>query len=156
MNPPHSPFEILIAEDNSGDILLVREMLEQQDWLFNLRVVSDGAEAIRLIEQLDREPQPRLDLVLMDMHLPKYDGTQILERLRASQHLSDTPVIVLSGLTAHQLHAETARFAPVHHFTKPADFHEYMKLGTLVSSILMPKMRVQPEVLAPKTGGETA
>jgi CheY-like chemotaxis protein len=141
MNQPQRPYEILIAEDNGGDLLLVEEALNRQKIICNLQTASDGATALELIERLDREPQPLLDLIIVDLNLPVYDGIAVLERLRRTVHLGATPVIVLSGLSTERIRNQTMNYEPVHPFTKPADLNGFMKLGSLAHSILRPELK---------------
>ena len=143
--PSGRPFEILIVEDDKGDLMLVHEALDGHEIPCNLRAVSDGAAAIEVIEELERAPEPRLDLVIIDLHLPKLDGTAILERLRKTAHLRATPAIVMSGLAADRIHSMTAMYELVHPFSKPADLQGFLALGLLVAEVLMLKMRVRTE-----------
>ena len=88
------PFEILIAEDNPADVALVREALKLHGLDCVLRVLRDGEQALALLDSLDRDPKvPRVDLLILDMHLPKYDGEEILKRLRSTGHYAQLPVI---------------------------------------------------------------
>src|SRR6185369_18088842 len=95
MNPP---FEILIAEDNPADVALVREALALQNVDCVLHVLRDGEAALSLLDRLDNDPnQPPVDLLILDMHLPKYDGEEVLNRLRSTRHYAQTPVIVMTS-----------------------------------------------------------
>src|SRR5579871_2537243 len=100
MTPRHEIFEILLVEDNLADITLVREALKQQSIPCNLHVIQDGAKAIAFLKQPDDSQTPRLDLVLLDMHLPKCDGDEILHALRATVRNARTPVIVMTSSVA--------------------------------------------------------
>ena len=89
---------ILLAEDNLPDVFLIREAIDRQHLGCELRVVSDGAEALALIDEIDRDTD-RLSpkLLLLDLHLPKEDGDSILGHLRSTRRLRQTPVVVMSS-----------------------------------------------------------
>jgi len=129
--------EILLAEDNLMDVTLVREALSEYKVPCVLKVTRDGEEAITLIESLDADPEsPRLDLLLLDMHLPKRDGGDILKRLRSTGRYAKTPVIVMTGVDARALDPEAASQGPLVYFQKPSSLGEFMKLGSLVRRVL--------------------
>jgi CheY-like chemotaxis protein len=80
--------EILLAEDNPADVYLIREALREHGVDCAMRVVSDGAEVLRMIssEQVLAEAQ-HLGLIILDLNLPRHDGTEILQRLRETADL---------------------------------------------------------------------
>src|SRR5579862_411819 len=89
---------IVLAEDNSGDVELVREALRQHDVQCDLRVLSDGAEAMAYVDQLELDRQQRCPaLMLLDLHLPKHDGKEVLARLRTRNRCAQTPVVILTS-----------------------------------------------------------
>src|SRR5580700_7014128 len=89
---------ILLAEDNPADVFLVRQALAGSGVLFNLRVVSDGDEALNFIDGLERGSALGCpELLLLDLHLPKRDGDEVLQRLRASARCGHTPVVILTS-----------------------------------------------------------
>ena len=84
--------QIVLAEDNPGDVLLVREALSEHEIHCELRVISAGEDAVALINQLDLDSTLLCpDVLLLDVHLPKCDGFQVLDRLRASTRCRQTP-----------------------------------------------------------------
>jgi chemotaxis family two-component system response regulator Rcp1 len=154
------PFQILLAEDNPGDILLVREALKEHRVACELRVIRDGAEAITWINSLDTDPRgPSLDLLLLDMHLPKHDGKDILERLRSTGRLAQTPVVVMtsSDPSVIELQAEerAARPAALVYFRKPSTLNEFMQLGSIVRDVLASGARPTGQQTAPANEGNT-
>lgn len=138
-------FEILLAEDNPADAMLVREALLEHGIQCNLHVIADGAETIAFIDQIDSARKPRLDLLLLDMHLPKCDGEEILSRLRATERNALTPVIVMTGSSAPSDRGAAQKHAALHYFTKPADLQGFMQLGVLVRDLLLRKKNVDTE-----------
>jgi len=130
------PYRILLAEDSAGDVGLVRIALRDQRLDHILQVVSDGAEAIGIIEAADNDRNVLLDLLLLDMHLPKYDGDEILERLRSTKRYTDLPVVVMTSTRAPQDCERAQKYAPTFYFRKPSSLDEYRHLGVIVFDIL--------------------
>ncbi|WP_394740448.1 response regulator [Natronococcus roseus] len=98
MGGPKHVGEILLAEDNPGDVRLTREMFENADLRGNYHVVTDGVEAIEFLERRgEYESAPRPDLVLLDWHFPKKSGEEVLQTVRADEELREIPVVVLTG-----------------------------------------------------------
>ena len=126
---------ILLAEDNLADAFLVQQALEEHDLDYDLRVLSDGEEALAFIDQMEKDStHPCPELFLLDLHLPKYDGDSILERLRTSKRCGDTPVILLSSSDAPRDRTKAQMQAVVQYFRKPADLTEFMKLGKVIKT----------------------
>lgn len=136
MSPEQKPFEILLAEDNQGDTELVREALREHQIDCSLTIVSDGARAIDLINRMDADPgASSLDLLLLDIRLPRRDGQDVLKRLRSSAHYANTPVIIMTGLSSNVLD-ETVVGDDMIYFEKPSTLDEFLHLGCIVRRIL--------------------
>ena len=127
------PFEILLVEDNPGDVELTREALHDSKVHMHLNVVNDGVEALAFLR---REEQyagaPRPDLILLDLNLPKKDGRAVLAEIKQDRTLRHIPVVILTSsqaeqdiLRAYDLHANC-------YVTKPVDFDQFI---TIVRSI---------------------
>lgn len=133
----HDSLRIVLAEDNPADVFLVREALKEHGIHCDLNVISDGAQALAFLNHLDSKPSAtQLDLLLLDMHLPKFDGVDILKRLRATECYAQTPVIVMSSSQSPRERAEAEKHAAMHYFRKPSDYAEFMTLGKLVREVL--------------------
>lgn len=131
------PFEILIAEDNPADVALVREALKIHDINSVLHVLRDGEQALALLDSLDRDPKlPRVDLLILDMHLPKHDGEDVLKRLRSTEHYAQTPVIVMTAHASPRLEAQATKHAAMFYFRKPSTLNELSELGFMVRDVL--------------------
>jgi DNA-binding response OmpR family regulator len=131
------PFEILIAEDNPSDVALVREALKIHNVDCVLHVLRDGEQALALLDSLDRDPDlPRVDLVILDMHLPKHDGEDILKRLRCTEHYAQTPVIVMTSHSSSWIEDKAAKQAAMFYFRKPSTLDELSELGSVVRNVL--------------------
>jgi CheY-like chemotaxis protein len=143
MNPSETT-HILIAEDNPGDVRLIRLALEEtKDWTTTITVAGDGAQAIALLEasaakmsessgpDLGKTEPSRPDLVILDFNLPKRSGTDVLRAIRQSERLKRMPVVVLSSSPEYFLR-ERMKDAEVEancYMTKPPDFDEFLQLG---------------------------
>ena len=123
------PIEILLVEDNPGDVDLTKEALLDAKVHNRLHVVDDGAKAIDfLFKKGDYAGVPRPDIILLDLNLPKKDGRQVLAKVKAEPRLADIPVVILTTsqaeediLRSYQLHANC-------YITKPVDFKQFLKV----------------------------
>jgi CheY-like chemotaxis protein len=121
------PIEVLLVEDDPGDVLMTREAFDEHKVRNNLNVVSDGADALAYVR---REGEfagaTRPDLILLDLNLPKRDGREVLKELKADPDLREIPIVVLTTSSAesdvqasYQLHANA-------YVTKPVDFERFI------------------------------
>ena len=148
------PFQILIAEDNPADVALVREALKLHDIACVLHVLRDGEQALTLLDSLDRDPKlPRVDLLILDMHLPKHDGEDVLKRLRSTEHYAQTPVIVMTAQASSQIQEKAAKQAALYYFRKPSTVDELTELGSMVRDVLA---QDRGERQTPQLGSGTA
>jgi CheY-like chemotaxis protein len=140
MTTQPAPFEILLAEDNPADVVLVREALQMHEIHCALYTVRDGASAIAFIEAIDRDARkPRLDLLLLDMHMPRRGGEDILRTLRATERCAQTPVVVMTSSTSPSDEKAAERNAVLHYFRKPSELDEFMELGRIIKQVLTNK-----------------
>jgi len=125
--------EILLVEDNPGDVELTREALDAAKVSNRLHVVDDGAEAVDFLFKKGRfADAPRPDIILLDLNLPKKDGRQVLSEIKAEPGLAQIPVVVL---TTSQAEEDIARAYQLHancYISKPVDFNQFLRI---VSSI---------------------
>lgn len=119
--------EIFLVEDNPGDVRLTREALKEGKVANNLRVVSDGMEAMAYLRQEgDYASVPRPDLVLLDLNLPRKDGREVLAEMKADPELRRIPVVVLTTSQAEQ---DILRAYDLHvncYVTKPVDLEQFV------------------------------
>jgi two-component system, chemotaxis family, response regulator Rcp1 len=121
------PIEILLVEDSPGDVLLTREALRDAKIRLNLQVAADGEEAMALLRREGKyAAAPRPDLVLLDLNLPKKDGREVLQEIKADSNLAIIPVVILTTsasevdiLRSYQLHANCF-------VTKPVDLEQFL------------------------------
>jgi CheY-like chemotaxis protein len=130
-------FHILVVEDNASDVDLLRLALEKEGIKYELTVIDDGGEALDLVRQRGKYSHAaRPDLMLLDLSLPKNDGAEILEALRANPAFAGLKVAVLSSSSSPRDRARLERFGISRFVTKPADLDEYLKIGEIVRQLL--------------------
>ena len=123
------PIEVLLVEDDPGDVLLTTEAFEHNKVRNNLHVVNDGEQAMAFLRREDKYAgSPRPDLVLLDLNLPRKDGREVLEEIKADEELRSVPVVVLTTseadediLRSYHLHANA-------YVTKPVDFDQFIRV----------------------------
>jgi len=123
------PIEILMVEDNPGDVELVVESLQNGKLSNRLHVVSDGEEALAFLHRQGTHANaPRPDLILLDLNLPKKGGREVLAEIKADERLRAIPVVVLTTskseedvLRSYQLNANC-------YVAKPVDFFQFEKI----------------------------
>jgi CheY-like chemotaxis protein len=126
---------LLLAEDNPGDVFLVRRALDAESVPYELVVARDGEEAITYIANAD-SGGPGIDLLLVDLNLPKHDGTEVLSRLRNSKVLGHVPIIVLTSSDSPRDRERCLDLGANQYFQKPSDLERYMKLGSVVKTLM--------------------
>ncbi|MEV0848282.1 response regulator [Streptomyces sp. NPDC049954] len=127
MNTPVEPIEVLLVEDDPGDELMTREAFEDNKIRNTLHVVRDGQEALDfLYHQGEHADAPRPDLILLDLNLPKYDGRQVLERIKSDDNLAHIPVVVLTTSSAEEDILRSYRLHANAYVTKPVDLDQFI------------------------------
>lgn len=135
--------EILLVEDDPGDELITREAFEHNKLKNNLHVAHDGEEGLDFLYR--RGPYadaPRPDLILLDLNLPKYDGRQLLEKVKSDPDLARIPVVVLTTssaeediLRSYQLHANA-------YVTKPVDLDQFINAVRQIDEFFIQVVRL--------------
>ncbi|MEV0965240.1 MULTISPECIES: response regulator [unclassified Streptomyces] len=121
------PIEVLLVEDDPGDELMTREAFADNKIGNSLHVVRDGQEALDfLYRQGAHQDAPRPDLILLDLNLPKYDGRQVLERIKADADLTHIPVVVLTTSAAEEDILRSYRLHASAYVTKPVDLEQFI------------------------------
>lgn len=122
------PVDILLVEDNPGDIKLTREAFKEGQIANTLHVVTDGAEALNFLFQREEYADaPRPDFVLLDLNLPRKNGDEVLKELRADPDCTDIPVIVLTGSSAQEDVIRSYELSANAYLTKPVDPQEFIE-----------------------------
>jgi CheY-like chemotaxis protein len=129
------PVEILLVEDNVGDVGLIEEVFEEAKIRNNIHVAENGEEALRYLRGKGKfSGSPRPDIIILDLNLPKKDGREVLREIKEDSNLKNIPIIVLTTSTAekdilraYELHANA-------YVTKPLDFDQFMNvIGSIVN-----------------------
>ena len=135
MNNIGKPVEILLVEDNKGDIGLIEEIFEEAQTRNKLHIAEDGEEAmLHLHGEGKFLGSPRPDIILLDLNLPKKDGREVLREIKEDSNLKNIPVVILTTssaekdiLRAYDLHANA-------YITKPLDFDQFIKVVESIES----------------------
>lgn len=127
------PIEVLLVEDNPGDVRLTREALKEGKVHNNLHVAPDGVEALAFLRREGRYADAvRPDLILLDLNLPRKGGREVLEEIKGDPALRHIPVVILTSSQAEQ---DIARAYDLHancYISKPVDLDQFI---TVVRSI---------------------
>jgi len=122
-----APIEILLVEDNLGDMRLTQEALKEGKVYNNLHWAKDGVEAIEFLNRRGKyESAPRPDIILLDLNLPRKDGREVLEEIKSDEKLKQIPVVVLTTSKAEE---DVARSYALHancYVTKPVDLEKFI------------------------------
>jgi two-component system, chemotaxis family, response regulator Rcp1 len=129
-------FSILLVEDNSADVGLVREALEEHGVDCELLVIGDGDKAIRFIQALDTEPAVCPDLFIVDLNLPKRPGRDVLQSMRQNAKCKGATVVILSSSDALRDRTEALELGASRYIRKPLRLEEFLALGAVFKQML--------------------
>jgi two-component system response regulator len=125
--PATNPIDVLLVEDDPGDELMTREAFEDNKIGNTLHVVRDGEEALDfLYRRGDHTEAPQPDLILLDLNLPKYDGRQVLEKIKSDPELAHIPVVVLTTSAAEEDILRSYKLHANAYVTKPVDLDQFI------------------------------
>jgi chemotaxis family two-component system response regulator Rcp1 len=121
--------EILLVEDNPGDVRLTLEALKEGKMHNNLSVVEDGAEALTFLRREGKHAgAPRPDLIFLDLNLPKKDGREVLAQIKKDDNLKSIPVVILTTSKAEEDIIKTYNLHANCYVTKPVDLEQFIKV----------------------------
>lgn len=143
MNLPLQPVEVLLVEDDPGDELMTREAFEDNKIGNTLHVAHDGEEALDFLYRRGAHADaPSVDLILLDLNLPKYDGRQVLEQIKSDPELTHVPVVILTTsaseediLRSYKLHANA-------YVTKPVDVNQFIAAVRQIDDFFLSVVRL--------------
>ena len=144
--PYSRPVEILLVEDNPGDVRLTREALREGKVRNNLYVASDGVDALAFLRREGQYADAvRPDLILLDLNLPRKDGREVLQEIKADATLRYIPVVVLTSsqaeqdiLLAYDLHANC-------YVSKPVDLDQFIHVVHSIEDFWFTIVKLPPE-----------
>lgn len=121
--------EVLLVEDNPGDVRLTIEALKDAKLHNSLSVVNDGVEALEFLRREGRyENAPRPDLILLDLNLPLKDGREVLEEIKNDNNLRRIPVVILTTSSSEKDILESYNLHANCYITKPVDLNQFMTI----------------------------
>jgi CheY-like chemotaxis protein len=137
--------DVLLVEDDAGDVMLIREAFADHKVGNTLSVVSDGVEAMAFLRREgEHADAPRPDLILLDLNLPRKDGSEVLAEIKVDPDLSTIPVVVLTTseaeediLRSYKLHANA-------YVTKPVDFEQFSRIVHQIDEFFIGVVKLPP------------
>jgi len=137
------PIDILLVEDDQGDILITTEALEQSKLANNLHIVENGEEAVAFLRREGEYADAvRPDLILLDLNLPRRDGREVLAEIKSDPELRRIPVVVLTTSSAEE---DVLRSYDLHanaYITKPVDFANFVNVVRQVDDFFFTVVRL--------------
>jgi chemotaxis family two-component system response regulator Rcp1 len=125
------------VEDNQSDAYLIQRAIEGTNLAVDFHVIRDGQEAINFFDQAEVDPaKPCPDIVILDINLPKKQGSDVLKHMRSRSRCAQAHVIVVSTSASEHDQELLKGLGADGYFRKPSEFDEFMKLGGLVKSVL--------------------
>ena len=129
METTYGPIEILLVEDNPGDVRLTQEILRDGNIRNNMSVAKDGVDAVSFLRRTgEYAGAPRPDIILLDLNLPKKDGREVLAEIKADSNLKQIPVLVLTTSSAEQDIVKSYDLHANCYITKPVDLDQFIRV----------------------------
>jgi two-component system, chemotaxis family, response regulator Rcp1 len=139
------PIEILMVEDNEGDVFLTMEALKEAKVANHVSVARDGEEALQFLRRQGKcASAPRPDVILLDLNLPRKDGREVLAEIKADLQLRTIPVVVLTSSKAEQ---DVVKMYDLHancYIVKPVDFTNLMEVVRSIESFWLTVVKLPP------------
>jgi CheY-like chemotaxis protein len=143
MTPAGRAIDILLVEDDPGDELITREALEHNKFKNKLHVAHDGQEGLDFLYRRNGfEDAPRPDLILLDLNLPKYDGRQLLEKIKSDAELARIPVVVLTTSSAEEDIVRSYKLHANAYVAKPVDLDQFISAVRQIDEFFLQVVRL--------------
>jgi len=140
------PIEVLLVEDNPGDVRLTREALKDGKVSNNLSVAQDGVEALRFLRREgEYAAAPRPDVVLLDLNLPRKDGREVLQEMKQDRSLRTIPVVVLTSSDAERDIVGAYELQANCYITKPVDLDQFITAVRSIEDFWFSIVKLPPE-----------
>lgn len=138
--------EILLVEDNPGDVRLTQEALRESKVLNHLAVAKDGVEALEMLRrQGPYTKQPRPDLILLDLNLPRKDGREVLMEIKEDPILRRIPVVVLTTSEAEKDVHRAYDLGANCYIVKPVDLDQFINVVHTIEGFWLSIVKLSPE-----------
>ncbi len=145
-NDESASIDILLIEDNPGDVRLTKEALKRGKVLANLNVAMDGSEAMDYLLKRGKFAEAiRPDLIILDLNLPKKDGRQVLKEIKENESLAKIPVVVLTTSRAEQDVIKSYELHANAYITKPLDLNQFMAIIGEIETFWLKVVRLPPK-----------
>ncbi len=139
------PVEILLVEDNPGDVRLTQEALKEGKVINNLHVAMDGVEALAFLRREGEYANaPRPDVILLDLNLPRKDGREVLAEVKVDENLRRIPVVVLTVSKAEEDILRTYDLHANCYITKPIDLDQFIKVVKAIENFWLTIVKLPP------------
>jgi CheY-like chemotaxis protein len=146
LNSSGKAVEVLLVEDNPGDVRLTQEALREGKVNTALSVVSNGVEALAFLrKESPYEQAPRPDLILLDLNLPRKDGREVLSELKGDESLRQIPVVVLTTSRAEE---DISRAYDLHancYVPKPVDLDQFIDVVQMINDFWLTTVLLPPK-----------
>jgi len=137
------PIEVLLVEDDPGEVLMTQEAFEEHKVGNRLHVVPDGVEALRFLRREDEfADAPRPHLILLDLNLPRKDGREVLEEIKSDDELAHIPVVVLTTSEAEEDVVRSYRLHANAYVPKPVDFDQFIQVVRKIDDFFVTIVRL--------------
>ena len=137
--------EVLLVEDNPGDVRLTQEAMRESKVRTRLHVAADGVEALAFLRREGAHANaPRPDVVLLDLNLPRMSGAEVLAEIKRDEELRRIPVIVLSTSKAEADILQTYELHGNAFITKPPEFDRFREVVRIIESFWLNVVRLPP------------
>jgi len=137
------PVEILLVEDNPGDIRLIMEYFKGTDISYNIVVAKDGQTALQILKQEDEyADMKRPNLIILDLNLPRINGIEVLKEVKKDDDLKIIPIIILTTSRKEEDIMETYQNNVNAYLTKPVDLDQYSQVISSIQDFWLSKVKL--------------
>lgn len=143
MNLDDKTLNLLLVEDNDGDVRLIKEAFKESKVLNGLSVVSDGEEALDYLHKRGSyQSSVKPDLIILDLNLPKLSGFDVLAEIRSAPHLKKIPVVIFSSSTSENDILRSYELKANSYVSKPSDFDAFLEAVRTIEEFWLRTVRL--------------
>ncbi len=140
------PIEILLAEDNPGDVRLTLEAFKEGKVRNSLHIAEDGVEAMAFLHREGKYAKvPRPDRILLDLNMPKKDGRQVLKEIKEDPNLKCIPVVILTTSKSEEDIIKTYNHHANCYITKPVDLEQFIRIVKSIEDFWLTVVKLPPD-----------